>query len=67
MMIKGEWRILTVSEEVKEDRIKVNKELSSLSRYVNYRLEDIEIGGVTWLQQYIEITELINSAEFMSP
>ena len=67
MMIKGEWRILTVSEEVKEDRIKVNKELSSLSRYVNYRLEDIEIGGVTWLQQYIEVTELINSVEFMKP
>ena len=67
MMTKGEWRILTVSEEVKEDRIKVNKELSSLSRYVNYRLEDIEIGGFTWLQQYIEVTELINSVEFMKP
>ena len=66
-MVIREGKILSISEEVKKYRIEVNKELSSLSRYVNYRLEDIEIGGVTWLQQYIEITELINSAEFMRP
>ncbi len=66
-MVIREEKILSISEEVKKYRIEVNKELSSLSRYVNYRLEDIEIGGVTWLQQYIEITGLINSAEFMRP
>ena len=66
-MVIREEKVLSISEEVKKYRIEVNKELSSLSRYVNYRLEDIEIGGVTWLQQYIEITGLINSAEFMRP